>query len=146
MDISLAIFSPEGEQPVKILVVDDDDDNLLLITYQLFQLLDCSVLSAKDGKSALEIAQAAHPDLILLDMMMPEFDGFEVARHLKQDPHSQKIPIVAVTAMARLQDQEMALQAGCDSFLRKPYELEQLAALLSCYLGPHCLSSTEPIG
>ena len=143
MDTSLAIFSPDGKQPLKILVADDDEDNLLLLTYQLFQLLTCSVLSAKDGKAALEIAQAAHPDLILLDMMMPGLDGYEVAKRLKQNPQTQNIPIIAVTAMARSQDQELALQSGCDDFLRKPYELEQLSVLISRYIDISCFSPTE---
>ena len=146
MDTSLAIFSPEGGQPLKILVADDDEDNLLLLTYQLFQLMTCLVLSAKDGESALEIAQAAQPDLVLLDMMMPGLDGYEVAQRLKQNPKTQTIPIIAVTAMARSQDQERALQSGCNDFLRKPYDLEQLAVVLARHISlsnpPH-FSSAE---
>lgn len=143
MDISLAIFSLNDEQPLKVLVVDDDEDNRLLLTYQLLQLVTCSVLSAEDGETALTIAHTSQPDLILLDMMMPGLDGFEVVRRLRQDPKTQEIPVIAVTAMARSQDQDLALQAGCDDFLPKPYELEHLAALLSLYLHPSCLSPTE---
>ena len=133
----------DDEQPIKVLVVDDDEDNRLLLTYQLLQLLTCSVLTANEGYSALTIAQVSQPNLILLDMMMPGMDGFEVARRLKQDPETQKIPVIAVTAMARSQDQDLALQAGCDDFLSKPYDLEYLAALVSCHIHPRCLSPAE---
>ena len=119
-------FSATGAQ-IRILVVDDDQDNLLLINYQLLQLLDCTVLSAQDGQTALSLAQTYTPDLILLDIMLPEMDGFEVARYLKQNAQTQAIPIIAVTAMARSLDHELALASGCDDYVCKPYEMETLA-------------------
>lgn len=126
--------SPAIGAQVRILVVDDDQDNLLLVNYQLLQLLDCTVLSAQDGQTALSLAQTYAPDLILLDIMLPEMDGFEVARCLKQNPQTQKIPIIAVTAMARSLDQELALASGCDDYVSKPYEMETLAAAIERHL------------
>jgi CheY-like chemotaxis protein len=122
-------FSAAAVQ-ITILVVDDDQDNLLLVNYQLLQLLPCTVISAQDGQTALTLAQTYKPDLILLDIMLPEMDGFEVARRLKQNPQTQSIPIIAVTAMARSLDQDLALAAGCDDYVCKPYEIETLAAAI----------------
>lgn len=115
---------------LRVLVVDDDQDNLLLVNYQLLQLLNCTVISAQDGQTAIALAQSYTPDLILLDIMLPEMDGFEVARCLKKNPQTQKIPIIAVTAMARSLDQDLALASGCDDYVCKPYEMETLAAAI----------------
>lgn len=119
---------------VVILTVDDDQDNLMLLGYQLSLLLPCSVVSASDGQTALQLAKKSRPDLILLDIMLPDMDGFEIVHQLKQDPQTKDIPVVAVSAMARSQDQETAFQAGYDDYLLKPYELESLEALIYRYL------------
>lgn len=134
--------SATGAQ-VTILVVDDDQDNLLLVNYQLLQLLHCTVISAQDGQTALTLAQTYKPDVILLDIMLPEMDGLEVARRLKQDAQTQTIPIIAVTAMARSLDQELALEAGCDDYVCKPYEIETLAAALDRHLNLSSLLHTQ---
>ncbi|QZZ21004.1 response regulator [Leptothermofonsia sichuanensis E412] len=123
-----------GSSKVVILAVDDDQDNLVLLGYQLSLLLPCSVISASNGQTALLLAKQFHPDLILLDIMLPDMDGFEIVRQLKQDSQTCKIPVIAVSAMARSQDQETALQAGYDDYLLKPYELESLEALIYRYL------------
>lgn len=128
-----------GKQ-IKILVVDDDADNLILLTYQLSQFLNCTVLSATDGNSALELVDRESPNLILLDVMMPDLDGLEVARRLKGNLNTATIPLIAVTAMARVQDQEMAIAAGFDDFLRKPYEIETLIATIRRFLRIPCFS------
>lgn len=125
---------PATGAQVRILVVDDDQDNLLLINYQLLQLLDCTVVSAQDGQAAIALAQSYMPDLILLDIMLPQMDGFEVARLLKQNPQTQAIPIIAVTAMARSLDQDLAIAAGCDGYVCKPYEMETLSAAIARHL------------
>ena len=72
--------------------------------------------------------------MILLDLMMPGLDGFQVTRQLKGDPATASIPIVAVSAMARPDDRETALAAGCDDFVRKPFELDDLEAVIRTYL------------
>ncbi|WP_421658399.1 response regulator [Leptothermofonsia sp. ETS-13] len=117
-----------------ILTVDDDQDNLMLLGYQLSLLLPCSVLTAIDGQSALRLAKQSLPNLIFLDIMLPDMDGFEIVSQLRQDPQTQEIPVIAVTAMARLQDQETAFRAGYDGYLLKPYELESLEVLIYHYL------------
>lgn len=119
---------------VLILIVDDDPDNLILLGYQVSQLFDCLMLTAADGSTALTLAKTARPNLILLDIMLPDMDGFEVARRLKQDAETRHIPLIAVTAMARVQDQELALQSGYDDYIRKPYELDALGVTLQHHL------------
>jgi two-component system cell cycle response regulator DivK len=126
------------DRQATILVVDDDPDNLLLLTHQVSLLVDCSIVHATDGFTALSIARRVRPDLILLDVMLPDIDGFQVARSLKQDPLTREISVVAVTAMARSQDKELAIQAGCDGYLQKPYELESLEAVIYRYLNFSC--------
>lgn len=125
-----------------ILIVDDDLDNLILLRHQVTLLVNCSIVSATDGHTALSLATSSPPDLILLDMMLPDMDGFEVARHLKQNPLTANIPVIGVSAMARNADQESALQAGCDDYVRKPYELESLEKVMYHHLS--CEDSIEP--
>lgn len=116
-----------------ILAVDDDEDNLLLLAYAL-EPLGCSLITAVDGLSALRIAQTYQPDLILLDILLPRMDGTEVAFQLKRDPKTQKIPVIAVTALASVKDQENILQAGCDDYISKPYMIDDMETIVRRYL------------
>lgn len=116
-----------------ILAVDDDEDNLLLLAYAL-EPLGCSLITAVDGLSALKKAQTYHPDLILLDILLPCMDGTEVVSHLKKDPKTQNIPVIAVTALASTQDQQYILQSGCDDYISKPYMIYDLETLVRRHL------------
>jgi two-component system, cell cycle response regulator DivK len=116
-----------------ILAVDDDEDNLLLIAYAL-EPLGCCLFTATDGKSALSIAQTYQPDLILLDILIPYMDGTEVVSRLRKDSKTKTIPVVAVTALARPEDRDRFLQAGCNDHLTKPYMLEEIEAIVQRYL------------
>ncbi len=112
---------PGGPQrPSKVLVVDDNVQNLELLVEYLRTMDDVQTLAAPDGIEALEIVQREHPDLILLDIMMPRMSGFEVCRKLKSDPETRDIPIVMVTALNELSDIERAVESGTDDFLSKP--------------------------
>lgn len=116
-----------------VLAVDDNEDNLGLISFTL-DLFGFAFLSAADGKTTLELAQTHQPDLILLDIMLPDIDGIEVVRFLKQDPRTNAIKIIAVTALARVEDRERILEAGCDDYVSKPYMIDELEALIRNYL------------
>jgi len=111
----------------KILVVDDEDRNLRLMEAMLIPL-GYEVILARDGEEALKKVQELHPDVILLDIMMPKMDGFEVARLLKKDEETRIIPIVMVTALKEVEDKVKALEAGADDFLTKPVEKTELEA------------------
>ena len=116
-----------------ILAVDDNEDNLQLIS-QLLLLMNCRFITATDGKSAITMAQTYKPKLILLDMMLPDLSGIEVANYLKQDPQTKEILIVAVTAMARNEDKERFAEAGCEDCITKPYIIDELEAMIRKYL------------
>ena len=105
----------------RILVVDDIEANVRLLEAKLnVEYYDVSV--AYDGPGALEAAASRHPDIILLDVMMPGMDGFEVCRRLKADPNTRHIPVVLVTALDGRQDRLTGLKAGADDFLTKPID------------------------
>ena len=116
-----------------ILAVDDNEDNLQLIS-QLLLLMNCCFITATDGKSAISMAQTYKPKLILLDMMLPDVSGIEVANYLKQDSQTKESIIVAVTAMARDEDQERFAKAGCEDCITKPYIIDELEAMIRKYL------------
>lgn len=133
MEISRGI----GEQPVTqrplVLAVDDNEDNLGLISFTL-DLFGFAFISAPDGQTTLDLAQTHQPDLILLDIMLPDLDGIEVVRRLKQDSRTKSIKIIAVTALARDEDRDRILEAGCEDYISKPYMVDDLEALLRHYL------------
>lgn len=133
--MKLSFFSSAqtaAQQPL-VLVVDDNEDNLLLLAFVLEQL-GCELLTAADGQTALDLAKSYQPTLILLDMMLPDLDGIEVCSRLRQNPLTANIPVIAVTAMARPEDRERILGAGCNEYVSKPYAVDELEVLLSRYL------------
>lgn len=104
---------------VNVLIVDDNEQNLELIEAYL-EDLSCQLRLARDGMEALEAVRALHPDVILLDVMMPRMSGFQVCAKLKQDPATKDIPIIMVTALNEVSDVERAIECGADDFLSKP--------------------------
>ncbi len=116
-----------------ILAVDDDEDNLLLLR-EVIEPMGCSLLSATHGKAALLLAQDCQPDLILLDVMLPDFNGIEVVKRLRHNALTKTIPVVALTALARSEDRERLLLAGCNDYISKPYMLADLEEVITRYL------------
>lgn len=107
--------------PGRILVVDDVPANVRLLEAKLINEF-YEVVTAQDGETALTIAKTEAPDIILLDVMMPGMDGFEVTRQLKANPDTRQIPVVLVTALSDTKDRVEGLQAGADDFLTKPVQ------------------------
>ena len=117
-----------------VLIGEDEPDNRIILQTVVETLLGVRAEVAGDGLAVLASVERERPRVILLDLMMPGLDGFEVTRHLKANPATASIPIVAVSAMARPDDRETALAAGCDEFVRKPFELDDLEAVIRTYL------------
>ena len=126
-----------------ILIVDDNSQNAELLEAYL-EPLQCSVRIASDGIAALDQIKQKHPDLVLLDIMMPRMSGFEVCRRLKQDPDTRDIPIVMVTALNELADVERGVDSGADDFLSKPInKLELITRVKSLLRVRHLKSELE---
>lgn len=119
-------------QPL-ILVIEDAHDNQVLVE-QVFQDSGYRVTCIQDGQAALDWLETNYPDLILLDLSLPEIDGWEVARQLKASDRTAKIPIVAVTAHAMKGDKEAAIASGCDDYLTKPLDIDLLEACVKQWL------------
>jgi len=111
----------------KILVVDDEDRNLRLMEL-LLTSFGYDVITASNGEEALEKVHDISPDVILLDVMMPKIDGFEVAKRLKAEEETKIIPVVMVTALNEVEHRVKALEAGADDFLNKPVDKTELRA------------------
>jgi len=123
-----------------ILLVDDQPANLQLLS-QTLESLGSRLLFAKNGETALTIAQKARPDLILLDIMMPGIDGFEVCRRLKTNPETQKIPVIFLSALDETGDKVRGLQLGAVDYVAKPFQPEEVIARVNTHLTIHRLSS-----
>jgi two-component system, cell cycle response regulator DivK len=116
-----------------ILLVEDNEMNRDMLSRRLARR-GFDVVIAVDGKQCLEMANASSPDLILLDLSLPEMDGWEVLRHLKQDAKLKQVPVIALTAHALVTDRERALKAGFDDYDIKPVELPRLLKKMDALL------------
>jgi len=116
-----------------ILVVEDDPKDLKLIR-DLLQLSGYKTIEATDGEQGVELAKSKKPDLILMDIMMPKMDGLEATRILKADTTTGNIPILALTSYAMKGDKERILEAGCEGYLAKPFDIQELLKTVTEYL------------
>lgn len=117
----------------KILIVEDKQENMDLLVYFLHPQ-GYEIISVYDGLSALQKVEEEHPDIILLDIMLPKMDGYEVCGRLKKDPETKFIPIIMLTALKELKDKVRALEVGADDFLSKPFENIELLARVKSLL------------
>ena len=115
---------------IKVLVVEDNELNSDMLSRRL-QRHGCDVLLAADGDAALTEAQRGQPDVILMDISLPERDGLEVTRELKANPMTAHIPVIALTAHVFVEDRERALAVGCIGFQTKPVDFPQLLGALA---------------
>ena len=118
----------------KILYVEDNEDNIYMLKSRL-QRRGYDVVVAMDGEQAVEMALAEEPSLIIMDLSLPNVDGWEATRRLKANEKTMHIPVVALSAHAMVGDREMALDAGCDDYDTKPVEFERLLDKMRALLG-----------
>jgi two-component system cell cycle response regulator DivK len=108
-----------------ILYIEDNPDNRLLVK-RILLAEDYELLEAKDASDALHLLQNSHPDLILMDINMPDMDGYTLTAKIKSLPGFARVPILAVTANVMRGDKEKTLEAGCDGYIQKPLDIDQL--------------------
>ena len=114
----------------KVLYVEHDDDNLYMLKMRLERVDDFEVLTVGDSEKGCELAVTEHPDVILMDLEMPDVDCWEVVRRLKNDPQTRHIPIIGMSADALDSEREKAIASGCDEFNAKPIDFESLLATI----------------
>jgi len=112
------------KDPARILVVDDTAHNVKLLA-DVLGARGYAVSTASSGKEALEKVAADGPDLVLLDVVMPEMSGYEVCKALRADPATARIPVIAVTASVMQQDRNLITEAGFDGYIGKPINLKE---------------------
>lgn len=117
---------------IKVLLVEDNELNSDMLMRRL-QRHDCEVVLAVDGPQALTEAERARPDIILMDISLPVWDGLEVTRRLKANPATGDIPVIALTAHVFVEDRERAIAVGCAGFQTKPVDFPQLLEALAPY-------------
>jgi two-component system, cell cycle response regulator DivK len=125
-------------QRKRILVVEDNQIGMMLLS-QLLKAQGYQILQAPEGREAIDLARDNQPDLILMDVGLPDICGLDVARLLKQDDRTKTIPIIAVTAFATPGDEQRSLESGCDAYIAKPILMDKLLRAVEAFL-----SSTPP--
>lgn len=118
----------ENTAPAKVLIVDDNEQNVELLEAYLEDVDGAQTTTARDGREALRAVSVDRPDLILLDIMMPNMSGFEVCKQLKEDPATRDIPIIIVTALNESGDYERGMDSGADDFLTRPFNRVEFVA------------------
>jgi CheY-like chemotaxis protein len=114
-----------------VLIVEDEEHNRALMRSVVEDVLGGEARVCEDGQHGIAAALERPPALILLDLMLPNVSGWEVARRLREHPQTRAVPIIAVSALARTQEREAALHAGCDAYLTKPFTPDELTRLIS---------------
>jgi len=117
----------------KILIVEDIPGLIHILQLEV-QRLGYETVLASNGEEAVEMAAAQLPNLIMMDILMPEMDGLEATRLIRQNPKTRSIPIMAVTALSSRKDKEKCLQSGCDDFLTKPFTASRLRSRIETLL------------
>ena len=127
-------MEPSAPAGLTVLLVEDNEDNRIIYSTVL-RHTGYAVVEALDGVQALELARSVRPDLILMDISIPEIDGWEATRILRQDAETRDIPIVALTAHALADDRERATLVGFTSYLAKPIEPRAVVAEVRRWIG-----------
>ena len=117
----------------KILYIEDNLTNRMLVK-RILMVEDHTVLEAENGTEGIRVAEEELPDLILVDINMPDMDGYQVTAHLRKNPKLDSVPIVALTANVLRGDREKSLEAGCDGYIQKPLDVDMLPSQVEAFL------------
>ena len=112
----------------KKLLLIDDDPNLILLVKDYLEFRGYNVVTAENGREALEVLDQNIPDMIICDVMMPEMDGYSLVKHIRQEPQTNTIPVLFLSAKGQSQDRVKGLNEGADVYMVKPFEPEELVA------------------
>jgi two-component system cell cycle response regulator DivK len=124
----------EGMMSKTILIVEDNDLNMKLFN-DLLQAHGYGTVQTKDGRQAVDLARQHKPDLILMDIQLPEISGLEITRMLKADDALKNIPVIAVTAFAMKGDEEKIREGGCNGYIAKPISVPNFLQTIAQFLG-----------
>ena len=133
LELQKKLMSFSDHSGMKLLVVDDNDINVRVIC-DCLMIFQVQTICCYSGKEALALSVKEHPDLIVLDVMMPEMDGFEICRLLKEDPKTKEIPIIFMTARTGIEDQIRGYKLGAVDYITKPIQFEDLRARIDTHL------------
>ena len=117
----------------KILYVEDNEDNIYMLTRRL-KKKGFEIVIANDGREGISKAKTEKPDLILMDLSLPELDGWEATRLIKADRETSQIPVIALSAHAMKEHMDKALEVGCDDYDTKPVDIKRLLEKISKFL------------
>ena len=117
----------------RILVIEDTEDNRRILR-DLLTRAGFELIEATDGESGVSMATVHRPDLILMDIQLPVFDGYEATRRIKANPETKHIPIIAVTSYALSGDESKAIAAGCNGYVAKPFSPRKILAMVQEFL------------
>ena len=117
-----------------VMIVEDNELNMKLF-HDLLEAQGYNTVGTRNGIEALDLARRHHPDLIVMDIQLPEVSGLEVTKWLKEDPELKAVPVVAVTAFAMKGDEERIRQGGCEAYLSKPISVTKFLDTVKTYIG-----------
>jgi two-component system, cell cycle response regulator DivK len=121
--------------PKRILIVEDNELNMKLLN-DVLEAYGYDIVKTDSGAVVLELARTHRPDLVLMDIQLPDVSGLDAVRQLKGDPETREIPVIAVTAFAMAGDERRALDSGCDAYIAKPIMLREFLATVEKFIGP----------
>jgi two-component system cell cycle response regulator DivK len=117
-----------------VLVVEDNELNMKLF-HDLLEANGYNIVQTRNGLEAIDLAREHHPDLILMDIQLPEVSGLEVTKWIKEDDDLRSIPVIAITAFAMKGDEERIRQGGCEAYLSKPISVAKFLETVKTYIG-----------
>src|SRR3712207_283580 len=135
-----------GVRDNKRLLLIDDDPNLILLVKDYLEFRGYEVVTAENGREALEVLEQELPDLIICDVMMPEMDGYTFVKHVREDQRTSWIPVLFLSAKGQSQDKVKGLNTGADVYMVKPFEPEELVAQVEASLKQAFRQRQQEIG